>query len=85
VKDYDIKLWKYGVSLLAQYGSRVPAISSTPQLSQQQHVNKQHPQQTAKRHGTEIPQRAYLSYRTIEDNTAQKGFSDIDIFGTAKK
>ncbi len=85
MKDYDIKLWKYGVSLLAQYGSRVPAISSAPQLSQQKHVNNQQPQQEVKPHGAEVPQPTYLSYRTIEESTAQKGFADIDIFGTAKK
>jgi hypothetical protein len=85
VKDYDIKLWKYGVSLLAQYGSRVPAITSAPQLSQQKLVNSPQPQPEAKPNGEVHPQRAYISYRTIEENTAQKGFSDIDIFGSAKK
>lgn len=72
MKDYDIKLWKYGVSLLAQYGSRVPAITSAPQLSQQKLVNSPQPQPEAKPNGEVHPQRAYISYRTIEENTAQK-------------
>eukprot|EP00029_Vermamoeba_vermiformis_P012885 TRINITY_DN7834_c0_g1_i1.p1 TRINITY_DN7834_c0_g1~~TRINITY_DN7834_c0_g1_i1.p1 ORF type:complete len:595 (-),score=21.86 TRINITY_DN7834_c0_g1_i1:99-1883(-) len=82
VKDHDIKLWKYGVSLLAQYGSHVPAISSAPQLSQQKPVNNSQPDA---RPADAMPQRDYISYRTIEERTAQKGFSDIDIFGSGKK
>lgn len=85
MKDHDVKLWKYGVSLLAQYGSRVPAISSAPQLSQQKLVNNQQPQQESRPSAVAISQRTYISYRTIEENTAQKGFADIDIFGSAKK